>query len=134
MIHHIELNVSDLNVSRQFYDQLFPLLGYRLFQDWSEGFSYRKEKQYLVFVQTVPEFLEAGYHRKAVGLNHLAFHASSTAEVDMITQQMRQSNVKILYEDRHPYAGGEETYAVFMEDPDRLKIEIAVSEGGGYNG
>lgn len=134
MIHHIELNVSNLTISRQFYDKLFPLLGYKLFQDWPEGFSYRKGKEYVVFVQTPPEFLEAGYHRKAAGLNHLAFHASSTAEVDTITEAMRQSNAKILYEDRHPYAGGKETYAVFMEDPDRLKIEIAVWESGGSNG
>ncbi|WP_033542392.1 VOC family protein [Planococcus sp. CAU13] len=132
MIHHIEMNVSNLAVSRRFYDQLFPLLGYTLFQDWPEGFSYRKGKEYLVFVQTPSEFLEAGYHRKAAGLNHLAFHAPSTFEVDAITEQMRQSNAKILYEDWHPYAGGEGTYAVFMEDPDRLKIEVAVSECGEY--
>lgn len=28
------------------------------------------------------------------------------------------------YEDRHPYAGGPDYYAVFFEDPDRMKVEI----------
>lgn len=131
MIHHIELNVTDLEISRKFYDTLFPVLGYSLFQEWTGGFSYRKGKEYIVFVQTPADFLEAGYHRKAAGLNHIAFHASSPLEVDAITEKMRQSGASILYQDRHPYAGGNETYAVFMEDPDRLKIEVAVSESGG---
>ncbi|QHJ70302.1 VOC family protein [Planococcus halotolerans] len=131
MIHHIELNVSDLEMSRKFYDTLFSLLGYSLFQEWPEGFSYKQGTSYIVFVQTPADFLEAGYHRKSAGLNHIAFHASSPLEVDAITEKMRQSGVSILYQDRHPYAGGNDTYAVFMEDPDRLKIEIAVSESGG---
>lgn len=128
MIHHIELNVSDLNASRIFYDRLFPILGYTLFQEWPEGFSYKQGKGYIVFVQTSDDFLKAGYHRKAAGLNHLAFHARSHLEVDAITEKMRQSGVNILYQDRHPFAGGNKTYAVFMEDPDRLKIEITASE------
>lgn len=130
MLHHIELNVSDLKASREFYDMLFPLLGYSLYQEWPEGFSYRYDHTYIVFVQTEPKFLELGYHRKSAGLNHIAFHASSASEVDAITEKMRQSGIKILYLDRHPYAGGNGTYAVFMEDPDRLKIEITVSESG----
>lgn len=103
-------------------------MGYTLYQDWPDGFSYRQGDGYIVFVQTPEEFLSAGFHRKAAGLNHLAFHATSASKVDAITEEMRQSGVKILYEDRHPYAGGNETYAVFMEDPDRLKIEIAFSD------
>ena len=130
LIHHIELNVSNLKLTRKFYDSLLPLIGYHQFQDWSEGFSYRKDKEYIVFVQTPPEYLEAGYHRKAAGLNHIAFHAPSSLEVDAITAKMRQSGISILYQDRHPYAGGAKTYAVFMEDPDRLKIEVAVWGSG----
>ncbi|MFD1030011.1 VOC family protein [Metaplanococcus flavidus] len=134
MLHHIELNVSNLKTSRKFYDMLFPLLGYSLYQEWAEGFSYKHKETYIVFVQTEPEFLEFGYHRKSAGLNHIAFHASSSSEVDAITEKMRQSGRKILYQDRHPYAGGNGTYALFMEDPDRLKIEITVSERGGSDG
>lgn len=134
MLHHIELNVSDLKASRKFYDLLFPLLGYTIYQEWAEGFSYKQGTVYVVFVQTADRFLESEFHRKAAGLNHLAFHAPSTLEVDAITEKMQQSGVDILYQDRHPNAGGNGTYAVFMEDPDRLKIEITASESGGSNG
>ncbi|MGO1060805.1 VOC family protein [Planococcus sp. FY231025] len=69
------------------------------------------------------------YHRKASGLNHLAFRADSRSEVDRLAEKMRLSDVPMLYEDRYPFAGGPDHYAVFLEDPDRLKIEIAAGEG-----
>ncbi|ALS77576.1 VOC family protein [Planococcus kocurii] len=124
MLHHVELNVSNLTEARSFYSELLPLLGYVLFQEWEQGFSYKSGPTYLVFVQTQEEFLQTSFHRKKTGLNHLAFHAISCAQVDEMTEKMRQLGVRILYEDLHPYAGGPNCYAVFLEGPDRLKIEI----------
>ncbi|MDN7245026.1 VOC family protein [Planococcus shenhongbingii] len=132
MLHHVEINVSDLDASRKFYSALLSELGYVEYQNWPLGFSYKSGSAYLVFVQTEMHYLQLPYHRKATGLNHLAFHAESRGKVDSLTEKMRRLGVQILYEDRHPYAGGPEHYAVFMEDPDRLKIEIAAAEGGGH--
>ncbi|HSP23507.1 MAG TPA: VOC family protein [Planococcus sp. (in: firmicutes)] len=126
MIHHIELNVSNLNKSREFYAALLPELGYSIYQDWPEGFSFKSGPSYVVFVQTAAGFLSRPYHRKAPGLNHLAFHAATPHLVDSLANKMRGLGVRMLYEDRYPYAGGPGHYAVFMEDPDRMKIEIAV--------
>lgn len=133
MIHHIELNVSDLNKSRDFYEALLPELGYSIYQDWPEGFSFRNGHSYVVFVQTTEHFLSRPYHRKAPGLNHLAFHAATPAVVDTVAGKMRSLGVQMLYEDRYPYAGGPHHYAVFMEDPDRMKIEIAVDGSAADN-
>jgi catechol 2,3-dioxygenase-like lactoylglutathione lyase family enzyme len=60
-----------------------------------------------------------------VGLNHLAFHASSREQVDSVTQQLRERGARILYEDRHPHASG--GHAVFFEDPDRIKVELVAN-------
>lgn len=128
MLHHVEVNVSDLKESRKFYDAFLPGLGYELYQEWPEGFSYKMDRTYVVFVQTEEEFLHRGYHRKATGLNHLAFHANSRKQVDEITEKARKMDLKILYEDRHPYAGGPGYYAVFIEAPDRIKFEIVAPE------
>lgn len=127
MLHHIELNVSNLAESKSFYTELLPPLGYTLFQEWGNGFSYKSGPTYIVFVQTDERFLQTPYHRKETGLNHLAFHADSRAQVDEMTKKMRQWGARVLYEDLHPYAGGPDTYAVFLEGPDRLKIEIAAT-------
>ena len=68
--------------------------------------------------------LLAGYDRRRVGLNHLAFYGRSAEQVDELTRSLRERGSRVLYEDRHPHAGGAGTYAVFFEDPDRIKVEL----------
>ncbi|AJD92850.1 hypothetical protein JMA_35330 [Jeotgalibacillus malaysiensis] len=128
MIHHIELYVSDLKKSTEFWGWLLEELGYELFQEWESGRSWKYGETYLVFVQTEDDYLDVPYHRKRTGLNHLAFHADSREHVDELTEKLRDRGVTILYEDRHPFAGGEDYYAVFIEDPDRMKVEIVAHE------
>ncbi len=50
MIHHIEIYVENLEESKKFYNLFLPLLGYELFQNWDQGFSYRYQETYIVFV------------------------------------------------------------------------------------
>ncbi|WP_409292952.1 VOC family protein [Peribacillus sp. SCS-37] len=125
LIHHIELNVSDLRISTAFWGWFLEELGYKLFQEWESGQSWRIGETYIVFVQTEDRFMDIPYHRSRTGLNHLAFHADSRRQVDDITRKLREKGIPILYEDKHPFAGGNEHYAVFFEDPDRLKVELA---------
>ncbi|WP_251047466.1 hypothetical protein [Planococcus sp. ISL-110] len=58
----------------------------------------------------------------------MAFHADSHAQVDEMTEKMRQWGARVLCEDIHPFAGGPDYYAVFLEGPDRLKFEIAAPD------
>lgn len=102
---------------------------YEPYQEWQGGRSWRLGDTYIVFVQVEPRYVHPPYHRRRVGLNHLAFHAASRAQVDELTRLLRERGVPILYEDRHPYAGGPDHYAVFFEDPDRIKVEVVAPEG-----
>ncbi|WP_219644630.1 VOC family protein [Cohnella sp. CFH 77786] len=124
MLHHIELNVSNLKRSIEFWGPIFNELGYSIYQEWEYGISWISGNTYIVLVQTEDKYLDIPYHRKRVGMNHLAFHASSREQVNKITYQLESNGVPILYKDRHPYAGGSLHYAVFFEDPDRIKVEI----------
>lgn len=123
-MHHIEIYVSDLNKSRLFYSWLLSNLGFELFQEWDLGFSYQKDGFYIVFVQAKEKYIKNGYNRCNIGLNHLAFRCSSKEEVDQIREQLIERKVDLLYDDKYPFAGGKEHYAVYFEDPDRIKIEI----------
>ncbi|MEN6417567.1 MAG: VOC family protein [Clostridiaceae bacterium] len=123
-LHHVEIYVKNLAVSKEFWGWLLEKLGYTVFQEWDAGISYLLGDTYLVFVQTEEKHLDVPYHRCRAGLNHLAFHGESRAFVDEMTTLLRERGVTILYEDRHPYAGGDDYYAVFFEDPDRMKVEI----------
>lgn len=127
-LHHIELYVSDLKHSNDFWGWLLKELGYSVYQEWPEGISWRLGETYIVFVQTESRFLEPTYHRCRTGLNHLAFHADSRKEVDRLTDELRQRGNTVLYEDRHPFAGGPDHYAVYTEDPDRIKVEIVAKD------
>ncbi|GAB6929808.1 VOC family protein [Paenibacillus sp. JCM 10914] len=124
MFHHVEINVSNLEQSRLFWEWFLEEMGCEIFQEWEGGISWKKGGGYLVFVQTDSLYLDIPYHRRRSGLNHLAFHAESRAQVDLITRQLIERDIPILYADRHPYAGGDAHYAVFFEDPDRIKIEL----------
>jgi catechol 2,3-dioxygenase-like lactoylglutathione lyase family enzyme len=127
-LHHIEIYVSDLKKSKEFWGWLLPLLGYEEYQNWPGGISYILGSIYIVFVQAANRFLDIHYHRCRTGLNHLAFYGDDEKFIDSITAQLREKGVRILYEDRHPRAGGNDYYGVFFEDPDRIKVEIVAKK------
>ncbi|MFP7298858.1 VOC family protein [Neobacillus niacini] len=124
MLHHVEIYVSNLQKSIEFWGWLLPELGYELYQKWDSGVSWNHQETYLVFVQAEERYLDIPYHRSRVGLNHLAFHGNSRKHIDEMTQILLEKGIQILYKDKHPYAGGKDYYAVFFEDPDRIKVEL----------
>ncbi|MFC5631092.1 MULTISPECIES: VOC family protein [Streptococcus] len=128
MLHHVEIYVDDLVKSRQFYDLLLPKLGYVLYQEWREGFSYKDDQHYLVFVQVEDKFASFSYHRKQVGLNHMAFSGGAPQDIERLRMTLADKGVTFLYEDAYPYAGGENYFALFLEDPNQIKIEIVANQ------
>jgi catechol 2,3-dioxygenase-like lactoylglutathione lyase family enzyme len=122
MLHHVEIYVSDLQRSLEFWGWFLERLGYSKFQTWKSGASWKLGNTYLVFVQTEARFLDVIFHRKRVGLNHLAFHASSLSEIEELRDELKNRGVKILYEDAPK--SSEKNHAIYFEDPDRIKVEI----------
>lgn len=130
MIHHVEIYVTDLERTIAFWTPFMAFLGYEP-DRWSGGMNYRCEDgAYFCFLPAPPEHVGAGYHRQRVGLNHLAFHGRSRAHVDEIAEWVKSTGHTVLYEDRHPFAGGPGYYALFCEDPDRIKVEVAAPDEG----
>ena len=125
MLHHIELYVSDLERSIAFWSPFMEKLGYEA-ERWSGGMNYfaGEHDPYLCLLQASREHLAAGYHRKRVGLNHVAFKARSREHVDDLRNWVRESGYTLLYDDRYPYATAPDYYALYCEDPDRIKLEV----------
>ncbi|MTV24251.1 hypothetical protein FTX61_02260 [Nitriliruptoraceae bacterium ZYF776] len=127
-MHHLELYVHDLERATAFWGWFLEELGYHPSLEWDEGCAWTLEASSIVFVQAPAG---AGVlDRRSAGLNHLAFHAGGRAEVDRMTALARARGVRVLYEDRHPHAGGPDHYALFVEDPDGLKVELVATEPG----
>lgn len=124
-LHHIELYVSDLDRAAGFWTPFMALLGYEA-DPWPGGTNYVSAESgpYVSLLEAPEIHRPAGYHRQRVGLNHLAFRASSRDMVDAIRDWALASGQSVLYDDRYPYATGEGYYALFCEDPDRIKIEV----------
>lgn len=127
-IHHLELYVAELAAAAEFWGWLLARMGYEPYQDWPGGRSWRLGETYLVFVQADERLSGVPYHRCRPGLNHLAFHAGSRRQVEELTEELKARGARILYEDRHPFAGGPGHYAVFLEDPQRIKVELVASD------
>lgn len=114
MIHHIELYVSNLTQTKQFYDFLFAELGAVVYQQWPNGISYQFEKEYIVFVQVEAAYKQPPYHRKHIGLNHLAFQVADQQQVDHLRKKLLTRGVSELYADAYPFAGGSNHYAFYV--------------------
>ncbi|OIM22426.1 hypothetical protein ATX60_09615 [Oenococcus oeni] len=127
-ISHIEIYVSDLKASKRFWSWLLvSQFDYKVYQQWDKGISYILNGTYLVFVQTDQDKLVFDYNRTHIGLNHLAFHVDSKQAVDGIREKVQDNKYKELYAERYPFAGGPDHYALYFEDPDRIKVEIVAS-------
>jgi catechol 2,3-dioxygenase-like lactoylglutathione lyase family enzyme len=128
-LHHVEINVSDLKRSIDFWGWLLPELGYELFQEWKEGRSWTKGGTYVVFTQSDERYRNYGLHRKRPGLNHLAFWATSREQVEHLPAMLADRGIKVLYTDRAADAiGAPSSHSLFFEDPDRIKVEVITPE------
>jgi catechol 2,3-dioxygenase-like lactoylglutathione lyase family enzyme len=124
MLHHIEIYVADLDRSVAFWTPFLAQLGYEP-DRWSGGMTYRLDGQaYLSFLPTPAAHLSAGYHRQRIGLNHLAFQGRSRAQVDEMAAWVQAQGHTTLYASQYPFASGPDYYALYCEDPDRIKVEV----------
>lgn len=127
IISHIEIYVSNLERTRLFWERLLLQdLGYKVYQEWRSGVSYILDKTYIVFVQSSK--IDPKYDRTKVGLNHLAFMVKTNKPVDEIRSQLLAATYTELYADRYTHAGGSDSYALYFEDPDRIKVEVVSAE------
>src|SRR5215472_6353125 len=127
-VHHLDLNVLDLQRSRTFYDRLLMQLGYRRV-DYSspgelEGFDWLAPDHLGRFsVGLYPASDATAYSRHTPGVHHIAFAAPTRIAVDDLYHTLIAMEATILDPPRdYPqYEPG--YYAVFFLDPDRIKLE-----------
>lgn len=124
LIHHIDLNASDLAASKRVYGLLLDALGYTCVRDdgeceWDiralQGFASIGLKQ-----ARLPGY---AHDRYAPGIHHLAWSVDSRAEVDRIYALLRD-DVRILDAPALYPEYSADYYAVFFEDPDGIKLEV----------
>jgi catechol 2,3-dioxygenase-like lactoylglutathione lyase family enzyme len=124
-LHHVELYAADFDAAVDFWEWFLGELGYELKNEWANGRSWKNDPTYIVLVSADTD--DRPFDRTAPGLNHLAFHAASRERVDALTEAVRdREDATVLYEDRHPFAGG--YYALYCEGPEGVKLEVVAPE------
>jgi catechol 2,3-dioxygenase-like lactoylglutathione lyase family enzyme len=125
-LSHVEINASNYAESIKFYDMVLLSLGWERLVCRDDHTSYTDGTLKIVICPTDEEHKKAGFHRKRVGLNHLAFYAETKEMVDDFNREiLGKNNIKALY---HEGASGDKNYySVYFEDPDRIKLEVVYS-------
>ncbi|MEV7547193.1 VOC family protein [Streptomyces sp. NPDC089915] len=127
-LHHVEIWVPDLERAAVSFGWLLEALGYTPFQSWDDGRSWRLGATYLVFERSAA-LTAAEHDRCRPGLNHLAFHVEDHRAVEALVAEAPRHGWTLMFPDSHPYAGGEATYAAYLEDADGFEVELVAIEG-----
>ncbi|MGO4493689.1 VOC family protein [Arthrobacter sp. 2YAF22_2] len=122
-LHHVELWVPDLGRARDEWGWLLSGLGYDQYQDWPRGRSWRRGSTYIV-VEESPALSGRTHRRTAPGLNHLAFHAGTRQQVDMVAADAPANGWTELFPDKYPHAGGPEHFAAYLVNSDGFEVEL----------
>ena len=124
-IRHIEILVSDLNKSLEFYSRLFSVIGWKKVD--LTGFKCENTKIYLK-ESTNPKRELKSEQREILGLRHICFDVNNKETVDIVGGFLSKNNIKIIrgplevFDDWHPNGG---YYTVDFYDPDGFILEVA---------
>ncbi len=128
-LHHIELWVPDLPRAERSWGWLLAQLGAEPYQSWEHGRSWRwRVGGTYVVVEQSPALAGGRHERRAPGLNHLAFRAGSPGELDGLVAEAGKYGWTLMFTDQHPFAGGPEHRAAYLEDADGYEVELVAEQ------
>ncbi|KAB1903036.1 glyoxalase [Micromonospora sp. AMSO1212t] len=122
-LHHVEVWVPDLAAASRSWGWLLGELGWTLYQDWPAGRSWRLGATYIVLEES-PALTGRTHDRCAPGLNHLAFYVGPPAAVERLVTAAGEYGWTLLFPDRHPHAGGPDSYAAYLTDGQGYEVEL----------
>ena len=125
-VYHVQLNVRSAAASFPFYRELLDYLEFRCVHEDPHVLGYSDGRTAVWLIETDELHAREGFHRKRAGLNHVAFRVPARDDVDRFTREWLlargratlYATPRVFPEYRPGY------YAVFFEDPDRVKLEV----------
>jgi catechol 2,3-dioxygenase-like lactoylglutathione lyase family enzyme len=126
-VYHVQVNVRDAAVSLPFWKALLGYLEYRAVHEERGVAGFSNGTTDLWLIATDQAHTGAGFHRKRAGLNHVAFRVERREDVDRFRREfLGARGVPTLYGSPREFPEYSPGYfAVFFEDPDRIKLEVA---------
>lgn len=128
-LHHVELWVPDVPRAEASLGWLLTELGWREYQRWAAGVSWRLGATYVV-VERSPALTADQHDRHRPGLNHLALHVGTAERVDELAATAAVHGWRPLFAEKYPHAGGPGHYAAYLENEDGFEVELVASRHG----
>jgi catechol 2,3-dioxygenase-like lactoylglutathione lyase family enzyme len=117
MLHHVLLEVADLDRSAVFYDSLLAPLGWRRHFEQDETIGWGIAK---------PVFFVAAHHQPSPGFGLLCFSGLGIVAVKAAWEGGVNAGGVSVAEPGDRRSHGSGSYSAFLRDPDGYEIEITV--------
>lgn len=126
-IHHVDLSVRNIAAAEPLYDLVLTHAGYTRGKRYPNGGGEwdLPDATSIGISPTKGPNADREHDRYSAGLHHLAWAATSRADVDALYVKLQAFGATILDPpaDYPQYNQGRGYYAVFFADPDGLKLE-----------
>jgi glyoxylase I family protein len=125
-IDHLMINANDYEKAVRFYGWLMPKIGYpgsEAFTEPSQMTGYYGERGSLWVSPSDEPHRHLTFDKGRVGLREIAFRAESREQIDELARGISSHGGRILDPPRE-YNSRPGYYAVFVTDPDGLKLEV----------
>ena len=117
MLHHVRLEVGDLDVSAAFYDSLLAPLGWRRHFERDETVGWGIAK---------PVFFISAHHPPAPGFGLICFSGKGIAAVKAAWEGGVGAGGKSTGEPGEYRSHGSGSYSAFLQDPDGYDVEVTI--------
>jgi catechol 2,3-dioxygenase-like lactoylglutathione lyase family enzyme len=117
MLHHVLLEVSDLERSAAFYDSMLAPLGWRRHFDEDRTIGWGIAK---------PVFFVSAHHRPQPGFGLLCFSGLGIVAVKAAWENGTKAGGVSVSEPGERRSHGSGSYSAFLRDPDGYEIEITI--------
>ncbi|MDQ3628588.1 MAG: VOC family protein [Actinomycetota bacterium] len=128
--HHVELWVADFASARPRWAWLLGELGWRVLAEWDRGTSWGSPQSGYLVVEQSPDVRDASHDRIAPGMNHVALRIDDRVDLDALVAASPGRGWRLLFPQSHPYAGGPQRCAAYLEGDDGFEVEIVVQDQG----
>ena len=132
---HVGLNVTDLDRSRAFYQEVFDLdlLGESA-EDGQRfaflGHAAASEDFLDKLAITLWEQSAGTFSTRSPGLHHLAFHVDTVDDVERARDRVGRLGIQLLYDGEIvPHSSASDSGGFFFLDPDGVRLEVCAPAG-----